>query len=157
MEGEKVAPPPPPTISGSTAAQRSRVARRRARVGTHGWHPEVLEERTGRWAGSPSEWRAAATGQPRARAMAGARRVAAACPASTARAPPRASTAASLASWRGTWEEGGGRCRVRGGGEERRKREEGERRADRWAPLPCGVHVSKTTLKTTRMPKCDQF
>ena len=42
-----------------------------------------------------------------------------------------------------------------GEGEERRKREKGERRADRWAPLPCGVHVSKTTLKTTRMAKCD--
>ena len=76
--------------------------------------------------------------------------------ASTARAPPQASTA-GLASSRGAREEGGFQRRVRG--EERReeKRQRGEGRADRWAPPPCGVHVTKNTTKTTPMAKYDRF
>ena len=76
--------------------------------------------------------------------------------ASTARAPPQASTA-GLASSRGAREEGGFQRRVRG--EERReeKRQRGEGRADKWAPPPCGVHVTKTTTKTTPMAKYDRF
>ena len=51
-----------------------------------------------------------------------------------------------------------GLCRGTEQGRVRREeREKGERRADRWAPPSCGVHVSKTTLKTTRMAKCDRF
>jgi len=41
-------------------------------------------------------------------------------------------------------------------GEERRKRER-ERRADRWVPLPCDIHVSKTTSKTTTKPPDGQI
>ena len=86
-------------------------------------------------------------------------------PAGRARAPPR-SRAVGRASWRGMHGKGGGRCRVRGvdrreereRGEERRKRRERrERRANRWVPPPCGVHVCKTTTKTTQWPSTYGF
>jgi len=53
---------------------------------------------------------------------------------------------------------------VRGKGEERRERERREERerergerADRWVPLPCDIHVSKTTSKTTTKPPDGQI
>ena len=54
----------------------------------------------------------------------------------------------------------GGLCRGTEQGrvrERREEREKGERRVDRWPPWPCGVHVSKTTLKTTGMAKYVRF
>jgi len=39
---------------------------------------------------------------------------------------------------------------------EERERERGER-ADRWVPLPCDIHVSKTTSKTTTKPPDGQI
>ena len=54
----------------------------------------------------------------------------------------------------------GGLCRGTEQGrvrERREEREKGERSADRWTPLLCGVHIIKPTLKTTRMAKCDRF
>ena len=120
----------------------------RAGAGTHGRHPEVLEECAGRRAGGPSEPRrrvlAAATGQPRAQAMAGARRVAAACPASTARAPPWARTA-GLASWRGA--RGAGRRLMQG--ERRGRGEKKEREGLTGGPHS---HVASTSAKPHSKP-----
>jgi len=45
-------------------------------------------------------------------------------------------------------------------GERWGKKEENRReikKHDRWVPLTRGSHVSKTTLKTTKMVKCERF
>ena len=41
--------------------------------------------------------------------------------------------------------------------EERGRKERGERMADKWVPLPCGVPVSETGHQNSRMAKCDRF
>ena len=38
-----------------------------------------------------------------------------------------------------------------------KKEERGKRMADKWAPLPHGVHVSETGHQNSRMANCERF
>jgi hypothetical protein len=40
---------------------------------------------------------------------------------------------------------------------ERGRKKRGERMADKWAPLPRGVHISETSHQNSRMANCEWF
>ena len=40
---------------------------------------------------------------------------------------------------------------------ERKRKEKREKEADMWTPLPCVIHISKTTLQNSQMTKYKRF